>query len=393
MKKAFLLLVAAFAALSFAMAQTAVGTASSDHYSVISELGQDRAASLSRQLEAYYGLYNGLFRFDGKALNAKLNVREFKDKAGYDAYLGQVVGQTKDDFVYLHYPNLERSELLVFAKDEPDFSASLAHQAFVQFLKAFVPNPPLWLREGLAVAFESASWNDKEAKLTFPENLAWLETAKSLKERSLLLPLDKLLTIGQDDARTELDVFYPESWALVSFLLNSQDKAYNRLLWDSMSSIKKDADLEDNQAAVLAMVEAWYGVPEAEKAFQSYLDERKTFPELVAIGVRKYADKSWDEAVSAFGAALDLNAASYVPQYYLGLIAYAKNDFSTAEVRYKAALELGCDPAITNYALGVNAYAQNRLDDAKAFLARAKDAAPDRYAAKVDELVAKFPPK
>ncbi len=395
MKKAFMLLVAALAAVSFAAAQAAgsVGETSSAHYSVLSELGQDRSDLLSRQLEACYGLYNGLFRFDPAGLKAKLNVREFKDKAGFDAYLGQVVGQTKDDFVYLHYPNPERSELLLFSKDEPDFSASLAHQAFVQYLKAYVPNPPLWMREGLAVVFESARWDDAKGELAFPENLAWLETAKSLKERSLLMSLESLLTIGQDQARAELDVFYPQSWAFASFLLNSKEKAYNRLLWDAMSALRKDAGLEDNQAALLKMVDSWYGLAEAEGAFVAYLDERKTFPELVAAGVRKYADKAWDEASAAFDAALALNSESYVPQYYLGLIAYAKNDFSAAEYRYKAALELGCDPAITNYALGVNAYAQNRLDDAKAFLAVAKETAPDRYGTKVDELVAKFPPK
>ena len=394
MKKAFMLLVVVLAAASFATAQAEAGGATaSDHYSVISELGADRSASLSRQLEAYYGLYNGLFHFSGDDLKGKLNVREFKDKAGFDAYLGQIVGQTKDDFVYLHYPNPERSELLLFAKDEPDFSASLAHQAFVQYLKAFVPNPPLWMREGLAVAFESASWDDKAGKLSFAENLAWLETAKSLKERALLMPLDKLLTIDQDQARSELDVFYPESWAFASFLANSEDKTYNRLLWDSMSALRKDASLEDNQAAGLKMIESWYGIEATSKAFDAYLAARKTFPELVADGVRKYADKAWDEAATAFDAALAMNAGSYVPQYYLGLIAYAKNDFSGAEFRYKAALQLGCDPAITNYALGVNAYAQNRLDDAKSFLDLAKQAAPDRYGAKVDELVAKFPPK
>ena len=198
------------------------GQASSDHYLVLSELGQDRADALSRQLEALFGLYDGFFRYDPAGLKAKLNVREFKDKAGFDIYMNQIVGQSKDDFVYLHYPSPERSELLVFPKDEPDFSASLAHQAFVQFIKAFIPNPPLWIREGVAVGFESATWDDKAGKLSFPENLAWLETVKSLKDRSLLMPLDKLLTIGQDEARAELDVFYPQAWAFVSFLQNSE---------------------------------------------------------------------------------------------------------------------------------------------------------------------------
>jgi hypothetical protein len=366
------------------------GQVTTDHYAVLSELGQDRAAALSRQLEALFGLYDGFFRYDPEGLKAKLNVREFRDKAGFDIYMTQIVGQSKDDFVYLHYPSPERSELLVFPKDEPDFSASLAHQGFVQFLKAFVPNPPLWIREGVAVSFESAVWDDAAGKLSFPENLAWLETVKSLKERNLLMSLDKLLAIGADEARAELDVFYPQAWALASFLANSQDKAYNRLLWDSVAALKKDASLEDNQAAVAKIVSTWYGSEAVEGAFASYLADRKTFPELVAEGVRKYADKAWEEGAAAFTAAKSMNATSYVPDYYLGLIAYAQNQFDSADAYYKQALALGCDPAITNYALGVNAYAQNRLDDAKGFLATAKDASPDRYGEKVDNLIAKI---
>jgi hypothetical protein len=397
MKKALLIVLTALVAVSLSVAQDAapaaapsLGEAGTDHYSVMSELGQERADSLSRQLEAYFELYNSVFRFDPAEMKVKLNVREFASKTGFDSYLGQVVGQTKDDFVYLHYPSPERSELLVFAKDDPDFSASLAHQGFVQFVKAFIPNPPLWMREGLAVCFESATWSDALSIVEFPENLAWLETVKALKERNLLMPLDQLLAIGQEEARSELDIFYPQAWAFASFLMNSGDKSYNRLLWDAINVLKVDASLDENQGAVYRLVETWYGIGLAERDFSSYLDERKTFSELIAAGVRKYAEKVWEEAVAAFEAAAAMNAASYVPDYYLGLIAYAKNDFTTAEYRYKAALELGCDPAITNYALGVNAYAQNLLDDAKAYLAQAKTASPDRYGTKVDELVAKI---
>jgi tetratricopeptide (TPR) repeat protein len=371
-------------------ASAKIGQVESAHYIVLSELGQDRAAALSRQLEALFGLYDGFFRFDASDLKAKLNVHEFADKTGFNTYMTQIVGQSKDDFVYLHYASPERSELLLFPKAEPDYSASLAHQGFVQFLKAFIPNPPLWIREGVAVSFESAVWDDKAGKLNFPENLAWLETVKSLKARNLLMGLDKLLTIGPDEVRANLDVFYPQAWAFTSFLLNSPDKSYNRLLWDSVAALRKDASLEDNEASVARIVDTWYGNDAVDKAFGAYLADRKTFPELVALGVRKYGEKTWGEASAAFVAAQSLNAASYVPDYYLGLIAYAQNQFDVADGHYKQALALGCDPAITNYALGVNAYAQNRLDDAKGFLQTAKTAAPDRYTEKVDSLIAKI---
>jgi len=359
----------------------------SARYIVYSEGGAERAADLDARLEALFGLYNGLFHFDSTALGAKLHVREFSDKAGFDAYLNQVAGQTKDDFVYLHYTSLERSELLLFTKDGDGGEASLAHQAFVQYLKAFVKNPPVWMRDGFAVYFESARWDAASKTMTFPENLSWLETAKALQAKGGLLPLAKLLAMGQEDSRASLDVFYPEAWAFASFLVNARDKAYNRLLWDSISTLKRDAALADNQAAVGNLVASWYGVDAAQAAFYTYLSGRKTFGDLLVDGVAAYNAKTYDAAKAAFEAAATLDSASYVPPYYLGLIAYNAGDYSLAEYNYRTALKLGCDAATTNYALGVNAFAQNRMDEAKTYLSAAKTADTARYGAKADELL------
>lgn len=359
----------------------------SGRYVVYSELGAARAADLDARLEALFGLYNGLFHFDTAGLPAKLHVREFADKAGFDAYLNQVAGQTKEDFVYLHYSNLERSELLLFAKEGAAGEASLAHQAFVQYLKAFVKNPPIWMRDGFAVYFESARWNAEAKAMDFPENLAWLETAKAIQAKGGLISLAKFLSLGQEDSRSSLDVFYPEAWAFASFLVNSKDRAYNRLLWDSITALAPDATLADNQAAVGTLVASWYGTDAAQAAFNTYLSGRKTFADLLSDGVAAYNAKTYDAAKAAFEAAARLDATSYVPSYYLGLIAYNAGDYSLAEFNYRTALKLGCDPATTNYALGVNAFAQNRTEEAKTYLVAAKTADTARYGAKADELL------
>ena len=378
---------AAAAATPVAAPRPEMALSESARYVVYSEGGAARAADLDARLEALFGLYNGLFHFDPAILGAKLHVREFSDKAGFDAYLNQVAGQTKDDFVYLHYTSLERSELLLFTKDGESGEASLAHQAFVQYLKAFVKNPPVWMRDGFAVYFESARWDAASRTMAFPENLSWLETAKALQAKGSLLPLEKLLAMGQEDSRASLDVFYPEAWAFASFLVNAKDKAYNRLLWDSISTLKRDAALADNQAAVGNLVASWYGVDAAQSAFTAYLSGRKTFGDLLTDGVAAYNAKTYDAAKADFEAAAALDATSYVPPYYLGLIAYGAGDYSLAEYSYRTALKLGCDPATTNYALGVNAFAQNRMDEAKTYLSAAKTADTARYGAKADELL------
>ncbi|MBN1243003.1 MAG: hypothetical protein JXA15_09915 [Spirochaetales bacterium] len=362
-----------------------------ERYSVTSELGQASATELAAKLDALFGVYNEYLRFDADALAVPLKVRIFATKASFDAYLEKVVGQTREDFVYLHYSTVERSELVLFDKADPeDFAASLAHQAFVQFLKAFVPNPPLWIQEGFAVFFETARPDAATGEVDFPDNTAWLETVKSLEARGALLKPAELLAVGLDASRENRDVFYPQSWAFVAFLSDSEDRSYNRFLWDAISSLDPKAGFEANQAATLGLFDSWYDAAEAEADFLAWLDGQKTFADLVTDGVAAYGAGDIDLAGKTFSLALEKNESNYIPYYYLGLVAYAKSDFALADFYYKSALELGCDPAVTNYALGINAFASNRFEDARSYLEFAKSSAPERYTAKVDELVARI---
>lgn len=364
--------------------------AESARYIVYSEIGAERAAELDARLEALFDLYGSVFHFDQASLGLKLRVREFKDKAGFDEYLNQTAGQTKDDFVYLHYASLERSELVLFPKPGDDAEASLAHQAFVQYLKAFVKNPPLWIRDGFSVYFETARWDPEGKVMDLEENLSWLETVKALQGKKALLPIGKLLSLTPDEAKSSIDVFYPQAWAFASFLVNAEDRNYNRLFWDSLSAIHRESSLADNQAAIVKLFSSWAGLDKAEAAFNDYLDGKKTFNDLVTEGVAAYGSKNFSAASPSFEAAARLDASSYIPLYYMGLIAYANGDYSLAEYDYKRALDLGCDPATANYALGVNSIAQNKTEEARTYLEAAKAAAPERYGAKADELLRKL---
>lgn len=391
MKKAIAVVAIVLAAAALAWGQTAsFQSASTELYTVWSDAGQESAAALAATLEGLFDVYNEYFRFDETTLKAPLTVRSFTQKADFDAYLSKIIGETKDDFVYLHYPTAERSELVIFAKeDASDFASSLAHQAFVQYIKAFVHEPPLWLREGFAVFFEK-SGADASGAVAYAENSTWLETIKLLKSQGTLYTLDKLMVMTEEEARTGLDVFYPQSWAVVSFFMNSPDKRYNRFLWDSLSILDPDATLDGNQTAVRDFFLRWHSAAQAETDFATFLDSQKTFAELVTEGVKAYGDKDMDTASELFEQALVKNSSNYIPHYYLGLIAYANNDYAKAENYYVAALGLGADQAITNYALGINAFASNRFEEAKAFLEKAKTGDPERYTAKVDELLARI---
>jgi len=412
-KKSFSLVLLAFALVLCAGAQDASGTtnpdpqavavtavpaatttfasASSQRYAVWSDAGKDDAVALAATLDGLFGVYNEYFRFDEGSLKAPLTVRKFSTKASFDIYLNKVIGETKDDFVYLHYPTVERSELVIFDKDGvDDFDASLAHQAFVQFLKAFVPEPPLWIREGFAVFFERTRMDANSGAVAYAENQSWLETVKLLKSQSRLYSVSDLMLLSSEEARTGLDVFYPQSWSLVSFFINSPDRRYNRFVWEAIGRLAPDASLDQNQTAVRDFFIKWHGQEAAESDFLSYLDGQKTFAELVTSGVRSYGDKDLETAFKSFTQALVKNSSSYIPHYYLGLIAYARGDYALAEEYYSKALELGSDAPITNYALGINAYASRRFDEARTFLQKASDGDPAKYQSKAGEILTRI---
>lgn len=366
-------------------------SASSRHYAVWSDAGKDDAVALATTLDGLFGVYNEYFRFDEGSLKAPLTVRKFSAKASFDTYLNKVIGETKDDFVYLHYPTVERSELVIFQKDGPDdFDASLAHQAFVQFLKAFVPEPPLWIREGFAVFFERTRMDRNAGTVAYAENQSWLETVKLLKSQSRLFSVSDLMLLSSEEARNGLDVFYPQSWALVSFFINSPDRRYNRFVWDAIGRLAPDASLDQNQNAVRDFFLKWHGQEAAESDFLTYLEGQKTFAELVTSGVRSYGDKDLETAFKSFTQALVKNSSSYIPHYYLGLIAYARGDYALAEEYYNKALALGSDAPITNYALGINAYASRRFDEARNFLQKASDGDPAKYQSKAGEILTRI---
>jgi tetratricopeptide (TPR) repeat protein len=128
----------------------------------------------------------------------------------------------------------------------------------------------------------------------------------------------------------------------------------------------------------------------AESDVLSDLEGQKTFAELVTSGVRSYGDKDLETAYKSFSQALAKNASSYIPHYYLGLIAYARGDYALADDYYLKALELGSDAPITNYALGINAYASRRFDEAQAYLQKAMDGDPAKYQAKAGDIIARI---
>lgn len=392
MKKIVLSLMFLCSLLGVFAQSTEVFTAESDHYRVYSEISEEHASNTAVKLEALMKTFNSYFRFDPAGLPVKLKVQIFNTKDRYDEYLTRVIDETRDDFIYLHYSDLNKSELVGYQTEEQSFDISLTHQGFIQYIRSFIPNPPLWMREGFAVYFEKIYYDPEFQAAIYKENLTWLETLKDQSDMGSLYTVENLLGLDVGTAKSEIENFYPQSWGLVSFLLNTEDKEYNRIMWDAISALEPGNSLAENIDAVYKKAFAWFNSETLNADYASYISERKSFKGLIEDGISKYTLGDYEAAEKSFITAITLEDGNYIPYYYLGLIQYTRKSYELADYYYKTAMDLGFTSALSYYALGVNSYAYNDYDKATEYLSMAKEIDPDNYTAKADEILERITP-
>ena len=75
---------------------------------------------------------------------------------------------------------------------------------------------------------------------------------------SKLIPFPDLLTMNRDTAQSQMDVFAPESWGLVQFLLNAPDRAYSQgALGFASRALSPKATLDDNSQKHASAAFSW----------------------------------------------------------------------------------------------------------------------------------------
>jgi tetratricopeptide (TPR) repeat protein len=355
------------------------------HYEVIADAGDGEA--LSRELENRFAVYDRLFRFDPSRSAFPLRVRSFRNRDAYDSYISARLGGPRPGAVYLHYNQSERRELVIH-RGGADEWRTLPYQAFIQYLRAFVSNPPSWIREGFAVYFSTLAASET-GELKYEENLNWIETVRGLigspGQASGLAPGPKEIMLA--DKGGMLEHFQSLAWSLVSFFLNSGTKDYFRAVTESFLVLSPAAGAEENAEAVLGRISLFGSMEDLEKDYRNYIASRKTFPELIDEGQKAYAAKDRAAAELAFLRAVEQKPGHYAPYYYLGLLSYEEGSYDMAETWYLSAANNGADGALVAYALGVNAASAGRKKEAADYLRRAAAASPERYGDRVRELL------
>ncbi|MDR2663626.1 MAG: hypothetical protein LBC31_11580 [Treponema sp.] len=340
--------------------------------------GSSPDAVYSAEMELRFEAFNKVFCFNPALLSSPLRVRVFADKQEYDRYVTSKLGSTRPGAVYLHYNNPVNRELVIL-QGSAEEKTVVPHQAFVQFLRAFIPGAPAWIREGFAVYFTTLAFNREKNALEYEENLSWLETVK----KSALSPEAVL----QADTGGIPANFQAYAWSLVSFFLAETGSPYYRSLTDAFTVLVPGAGPQDNSRAVYGRLTLFTPIAALTRDYNAYIAAKKTFTELIDEGQKAYGAKNYAAAAELFRKAGTLKPGHYAPPYYLGLLAYEDKKYAEAEGFYKTALDYGAEKALVQYARGVNAAASGKKSEAAAFLEEAAAADSAKYKARAEDLI------
>jgi tetratricopeptide (TPR) repeat protein len=348
------------------------------------EAGVGYKESLVREMAERFEFYNQQFGFNPPAMVVSpLMVRVFVDRGEYDDYVNTRLGRAQNGAVYLH-PRRVFSRELVINRGSAEEKTEMPRQAFFQFLCAFIPNPPSWIKEGFAVYYSRVLYNESSLTLDYQENMTWLSTVKGIGLNAVSLE-----TVLLADSQGMPGNFQALAWSLVSFFANA-GQAYADILKEIIQSLSSTAEAAQNSEIAMQIIRRRIGTEGLLRAYNTYFASLKTFNDLVADGQKAYTSKDYVNTDLIFLRALDMQPTHYMPYYYLGLAAFETSVHDLADHYFRIALEYGADPAMIYYSLGLNANASGQVSSAISYLEQAAQLDPELYQPRTTALLTRL---
>jgi len=328
----------------------------SPHFHVYSQLGEHDGRSIGltlEQLRAFFLTSGALGAHAALENDRAVRVLQFATTSAYASFRPRA---SADAF----FLGSEAVNYIVLAPSGPNRPRTLAHEYAHLVLHSACIHVPPWFAEGIAEVFSSLDITARESLLGGD-----LPARSQVLRNHALIPLDKLLTMAEDDPlrsrRDDAGIFYAESWELTHMLLFSpQYSPKAGALWAAFNSGAIDGP-------ALASI---YGrsIETIESDLRAWIDAPKSAMPLPGIPVQDYplhassvnqADS--DSVLAALVLAsgdLDRAQAVYrtlqtertsdpaVPAT-LGSIALRKHDEVKAILEWKRAFDLGVtDPVL-----------------------------------------------
>ena len=364
-----------FIPLDLVHSQTSIG--GSPPYRIIN--GENTPTSgleewIELEMTGYFNEFNFIFRFDISALRSPMNIRFFENRNNYENYLNSHLGYIVNGAVYLHFENEERRELVLYwpASISSEHREIIIYQSFIQFLRAFIPNPPSWMLVGFASYFSPVNLNVRDMEQHMTGITEILTSDMHTGESSYM--------------QRNPNGFKISSWALVSFLL-SGNRDYYRTLAESFLLLSMDSSSMENSELIYRRIFSFVDMDLLERDFTNYIFSYRSFNELIDEEQRAFHAGRFREAASYFESAIEQRPSDFIPHYYLSLIAHNEGNYYQAERLLERSLENGADRALVNYVLGINAIAEGRMERGAEHLHLAAGLNPELFRARVENIL------
>ncbi len=329
-------------------------------------------------LDTCYERFNSVFHFDSEGPGFKYPVSLFSDENEYRNYVAEKTGSArpKSDTVFLRYSAIAKSEVAAIVS--PANKNTFIRQLFTQYIYSFISNPPAWLCNGFSLYFE-----EYENAFESP----WLEPAKALYlNENKRIPVQLMLEATKDTYTP--DVFLPQTWLFVTFLMQTPYARDSRFLYDGLVAAEKNYSDTD---CFIEYYNKWIDNQQFQKDYDEFVKSLHSVKEDLSAGIKAYSNRQNEEAKRLFLRVLQAQANNYTASYYLALTAYTEKNYKEADQWYKRALQDGADPALVNWGLGASAYADRRFEEGRVYLLKAKQLDEATYGKKVDDLIQQMP--
>lgn len=355
-------------------------------FRIFTDFSDEKALELASRLSKLHSFYNQIFNFDTSLRDQeRLTVRYFATENIFDSYLKRILGRTYPNFVFLDYDDSSENELIIY-QQKGDFDYDLARYSFVQFLEAFIPMAPVWIREGYALYFSNSVFDADQEIIVFQENDVWLETLKEIIIEDRLIKFERFFQMNEQAMQKEQAVFYPQAWGMVSFLVSYRKRSIDQVAQEVSAALRPNASQKENVAEVIRVLQERFDFSTLESDFREYILAKESISSLLTAAIEHYSARRLEEAEQILYNVISLDGNNSTPYYYLGLIHYDRDDHKGADHYYIQSLIRGASESTVYYALGLNAFADEDRSRARSYFDQAQAIDPTLFN-KIDSIL------
>lgn len=225
--------------------------AKSKYYYVFGHATQkNETIKIAKFMDKIYELYRKKFKSDEKVAE-RFFVKVYPNERDFKKTLSAGSG-----FAYAYYSGADRE--LVCHLDSPKellrVLQTLAHEGFHQFLGYYVPNPPIWLNEGMAEYFEGLDPRERLVDSKKTINRSDLQRMKAFLKQDAYVPLKRFIYMSQEEYYSNPGLHYAQGWSLIYFLAYAS-KSYNKYFQELIQYLKNGYDREPALDATFGKVD------------------------------------------------------------------------------------------------------------------------------------------